>query len=170
MQHVPHHRAQNQERLSRGDLDRLVRGLDAGPQALHRILRDLLVDDPDLENSVHDAPNLRDCGPRVLFLVVQGIKPLLDFKRLYVLRDLVAPLGNQEVADVMVKDGLRVLRLWAGGYLRIELDLEVILRKLVEPDPLGPWVGAVDLYPKPEAVNLDIRFILGGEITDQTNN
>jgi hypothetical protein len=89
---------------------------------------------------------------------VQGIKPLLDFKRLYVLRDLVAPLGNQEVADVMVKDGLRVLRLWAGGYLRIELDLEVILRKLVEPDP------------KPEAVNLDIRFILGGEITDQTNN
>ena len=103
-------------------------------------------------------------------LVVQGIEPLLDFKRLHVLRDLVAPLGNQEVADVMVKDGLRVFRFRAGGYLRVELDLEVILRKLVEPDPLVPWVRAIDLDSEPEAINLDIRFTLGGEIADQTDN
>ena len=36
----------------------------------------------------------------------------------------------------MVKDGLRVFGFWAGGYLRIELDLEVILRKLVDPSVL----------------------------------
>jgi len=97
---------------------------------------------------------------------VQGIKPLLDFKRLDVLRDLVAPLFNQEVADVVVKDGLRIFRFRAGGYLRIELDLEVILRKLIEPYSVGLRVRTVDPDSKPEAVRLDIRFILGGEIAD----
>jgi hypothetical protein len=36
---------------------------------------------------------------------MQGIKPLLYFERLDVLRDLIAPLGNQEIADVVVENG-----------------------------------------------------------------
>jgi hypothetical protein len=83
---------------SRDDLDRLVSSFGAGRQPVRWILGDLLVDDPDFEDSVHDAPNLRDSSPPVLFLVVQGIKPLLDFMRLDVLGDPVAPLRNQYVA------------------------------------------------------------------------
>jgi hypothetical protein len=39
---TPHHRSQDQERLGRDDLDRLVSGLGAGCQPLHWILVDLL--------------------------------------------------------------------------------------------------------------------------------
>jgi hypothetical protein len=98
VQHVPHHRTQDQERLSRGDLNRLVRSLGAGRQPLYRVLRDFLVNDPDLENSIHDAPNLRDCRPPVIFLVVQPIEPLLNFERLDVLRNLTDPLRDKDVA------------------------------------------------------------------------
>jgi hypothetical protein len=99
------------------------------------------VDDPDLKDSVHDAPNLRDSSPPIPFLVVQGIEPLLDFKRLDVLCDLVAPLGNQEVANVVVKNGLRVLRLRSSpphllGSALIAIDL---LERVL--DAMKPTLG-----------------------------
>jgi hypothetical protein len=73
-----------------------------------------LMDDPDLEDSVHDAPNLRDRSPRVVILVVQPVEPLLDFKRFDVLGNLTAPFRDKNVANVVLKDGLGVLRLWTG--------------------------------------------------------
>ena len=78
MQDVLHHGTQDRQRLSRGDLDRLVRSLCAGLQTLHWILGDLPMDDPDLEHSVHDPPNLRHRSPRIPFLVVQPIEPIYD--------------------------------------------------------------------------------------------
>ena len=53
------------------------------------------MDDPDLKDSVHDAPNLGNRAPLVLVLVVQRVEPLLDFKRFNVLRNQCAPFCNQ---------------------------------------------------------------------------
>jgi len=132
------------ERLSRSDLDRLVRGRRAGLQTIHKILRDFLMDDPDLVDSVHNAPNLRHRSPRVLILVVQPVEPLLNFKRFDVLCNLTAPFRDKDVANVVLKNGFRVLRLWTGCDLGIKLNLEVVLRKLIELDPTCARIGAVD--------------------------
>jgi hypothetical protein len=82
---------------------------------------------------------------------VQSIEPLLDFKLFNVLRDPVAPLRNQYVADVVLKDGLRVLRLRTCCDLRVEFDFEVILRKLAELQSASFRIGTVDPYSESEA-------------------
>jgi hypothetical protein len=152
VQHVPHHRTQDQERLSRGDLDRLVRSLGAGRQPFHWILGYLLVDDPDFKDSVHDAPNLGHRSPRVLILVVQPVEPLLDFKRFDVLGNLIAPFRDKDVANIVLKDGLGVLRLRTRCDLGIKLDLEVVLGKLIELDPTCARIGAVDPDTESKAI------------------
>jgi hypothetical protein len=74
---------------------------------------------------------------------VQPVEPFLDFKRFEVLGNLTAPLSDQCVANVVLKDGLCVLRLRTGGDLWVELDLEVVLRKFVESDP-AYFIAGVD--------------------------
>jgi hypothetical protein len=127
------------------------------------------VDDPDLKDSVHDAPNLRDSSPPVPFLVVQGIEPLLDFKRLDVLCDLVTPLGNQEVANLVVKNRLRVLRLRTGSDFRIEFNLEVIFRKLAIPHPTTLRNPTVNPDPQTQPIRFKRCLVLGREVIDQTH-
>lgn len=56
--------------------------------------------------------------PPVIFLVVQPIEPPLDFKRFDVLCKLTALFRDKDAANVVLKDGLCVLRLRAGGDLR----------------------------------------------------
>jgi len=56
---------------------------------------------------------------------VQPVEPLLDFKRFDVLGNLTAPFRDKDVANVVLKDGLGVLRLWTGCDLGVKIDLEV---------------------------------------------
>jgi hypothetical protein len=57
------------------------------------------VDDPNLEGPIHDAPNLGHRSPCVLVFVVQPIEPLLNFKWFDVVRDLIAPRANENIAN-----------------------------------------------------------------------
>jgi hypothetical protein len=48
--------------------------------------------------------------------------------------------------------------------------LRAILPKVIEPDALCSRVGGVDLGPKSETVNLNVRVVLSREVTDQSDN
>jgi hypothetical protein len=100
---------------------------------------------------------------------VQGIEPLLDFKRLDVLCDLVTPLGNQEVANLVVKNRLRVLRLRTGSDFRIEFNLEVIFRKLAIPHPTTLRNPTVNPDPQTQPIRFKRCLVLGREVIDQTH-
>jgi hypothetical protein len=60
------------ERLSRADDDRPVAGLGTRLDVLRRILRDVLVQDADLVNAVHEAPYLRYRRPGKSVRFVKG--------------------------------------------------------------------------------------------------
>ena len=70
-----------------------------------------------------------------MLFVVQGVEPLLDFKRLDVLCDLVAPFCDKDVPNIVLKDRLGILRLRTGGYLWVEFDLEIVFCQFVKSDP-----------------------------------
>jgi SAM dependent carboxyl methyltransferase len=74
------------------------------------ILRDVFVQDADLVDAVHEAPQLcyrRPCKPARF---VKGFEPLLYFKRLNVLRDLLTESFDQVVTDIVLNDGDGVCR------------------------------------------------------------
>jgi hypothetical protein len=87
----------------------------------------------------------------------------------HILGNLTAPFRDKDVANVVLKDGLGVLRLWTGCDLGIKIDLEVVLGKLIELDPTSARIGAVDPDAKPEAIHLQLRFVHRWEVGDETN-
>src|SRR5262249_24594681 len=76
--------------------------------------------------------------------VMQRVETLLNCQRLNVLCDLIAQSCDKGVPNIVLKDGHRVLRLWTSGELGVDLDLEVVFRKLIELDPARTRIGAVD--------------------------
>ena len=53
------------------------------------IFRDVFVQDADLVDAVHEAPHLCYRRPCKAARFVEGFEPLLYFKRLYLVRDLL---------------------------------------------------------------------------------
>jgi hypothetical protein len=69
----------------------------------HGILRDVFVQDANLVDAVHEAPQLCNRRPSKPAHFVKGFEPLLYFKRLDVLRDLPTESFDEVVADIVLK-------------------------------------------------------------------
>jgi hypothetical protein len=95
---------------------------------LDRVFVDALVQDADLVNPVHDAPDLRDCCPCESVFGVERLEPSLDFKWPYFARQLIPPAGNEVVPNVVLHDRDGVDRLWADCILA-EVSLPERLRR-----------------------------------------
>ena len=100
---------------------------------------------------------------------MQGIKPLLYFKWLDVVRDMIAPLRNENVANVVLKNGLCVLQFRTGSDFRIEFDLEAIFRKLAILHPTTLRSPAVNPDPQTQPIRFKRCVVLGREVIDQTH-
>src|SRR5580704_19640219 len=122
---------QNRQGMGRGDEDCPVSGLGTRLDVQHRILRDVFVQDADLVDAVHEAPQLCNRRPGKPTRFVKRFEPLLYFKRLEVLRDSLTESFDEVVADVVLNDGYGVCRFRAYG-VRTEIGLQVMLCKKME--------------------------------------
>lgn len=123
------------------------------------------MDDPDLVDAAHDAPHLRNRGPGKMLLRVKRLQPALKVKGRDILRRLIAPVGDEIVADYVLHDGGGVLRLGANGVLPKVGD-EVMLGKRVEPNALRGG-GGVDAEGKTQPVRLAPSVLFPREIAHE---
>ncbi len=65
----------------------------------------MFVQDADLVDAVHEAPQLCNRRPGKPAHFVKGFEPLLYFKRLDVLRDSLTESFDEVVADIVLNDG-----------------------------------------------------------------
>src|SRR5947209_2686767 len=114
-----------------GDDDCPVGGLGTRLDVQHGILRYVFVQDADLIDAVHESPQLCNRCPGKPARFVKGFEPLLYFKRLDVLRDLLTESFDEVVADIVLNDGDGVCRFRAHS-IRTEIGLQVMLSKKME--------------------------------------
>ncbi len=96
----------------------------------------MLVQDADLVDAAHNAVHLRDGCPGKLVVRIERFEPALNVERFDVLRDFVAPAGDEVVADDVLGNGCGVVRFRAHSILT-EIGLEIVLTKSMEPDGAG---------------------------------
>ena len=95
---------------------------------LDGILGDVFMQDADLVDAVHEAPQLRNRRPGKSACFVEGLQPLLYLKRLDVLRDGLAKPFDEVIADIVLNDGNGTSGFRADG-IRAEVRFEVVLGK-----------------------------------------
>ena len=91
----------------------------------------MLMQDADLVDAVHEAPQLCNRRPGKPAHFVEGFEPLLYFKWLDVLRDALTESFDDVVADIVLNDGYGVCRFRAHS-IRAEIGLQVMLCKKME--------------------------------------
>jgi hypothetical protein len=94
----------NGHRLRRSYQNGLVRGGSADLDRNDRVLDHLFVNNSDGEDSCHEAPDLGDGSPFQAVFFMQRFQPTLDFDGLDILRNLLAPAGNEVVTNIMFCD------------------------------------------------------------------
>src|SRR5437667_12904033 len=112
--------------MGRGDADCPVGGPGTRLDVQHRILRDVFVQDADLVDAVHEAPQLCNRRPGKPAHFVEGFEPLLYFKWLDVLRDALTESFDDVVADIVLLVGYGVCRFRADS-IRGEFGFAVML-------------------------------------------
>jgi hypothetical protein len=67
----------------------------------------VFVPEPDLVNTQHNAPYLRNRGPGKSICFIERLQPSLNLERLNIIRDVLAEPLDEVVANIMLKDRKR---------------------------------------------------------------
>ena len=114
------------EGLERCDDDGLVFGRRPALGMSDGVLLHALVADADFIDPEHDAADLADRGPCEALVFMEGHEPSLNLDGLDVLRQLLAPAGDQVIPNVVLHDrdsGCRLLAHRIGAMFGCQVKL-----------------------------------------------